>query len=37
MMYWRALQLGEPRILPDAEIARVKEKFAAYVRSAERA
>jgi L-fuculose-phosphate aldolase len=30
MMYWRALQLGEPRILPDDEIARVREKLAAY-------
>lgn len=30
MMYWRALQLGEPRLLPDDEIARVREKFATY-------
>lgn len=30
MMYWRALQLGEPRLLPDDEIARVRAKFAAY-------
>jgi L-fuculose-phosphate aldolase len=29
-MYWRAVQLGEPHILPDEEIARVREKFAAY-------
>jgi L-fuculose-phosphate aldolase len=34
MMYWRALQLGEPRLLPDDEIARVREKFAAYVSGA---
>ena len=30
MMYWRAIQLQEPVILDDAEIARVREKFAAY-------
>lgn len=30
MMYWRAIQLAEPVILNDAEIARVREKFAAY-------
>jgi len=30
MMYWRALQLGTPHILPDDEIARVREKFATY-------
>jgi L-fuculose-phosphate aldolase len=30
MMYWRALQLGEPRLLPDDEIGRVREKFAGY-------
>lgn len=30
MMYWRALQLGEPRLLSEAEIARVREKFASY-------
>ena len=28
--YWRVLQLGEPRLLPPAEMARVLEKFAAY-------
>jgi len=30
MMYWRALQLGEPKMLPEAEIARVRAKFASY-------
>lgn len=30
MMYWRALQLGEPSLLPDDEVARVREKFATY-------
>ncbi len=30
MMYWRALQIGEPRLLDAAEILRVREKFAAY-------
>jgi L-fuculose-phosphate aldolase len=30
MMYWRALQLGEPRLLSDAEIARVRKKFEGY-------
>ena len=29
-MYWRALQVGEPALLPDAEMARVLEKFATY-------
>jgi len=28
--YWRALQIGEPHILPDEEIARVLEKFSSY-------
>ena len=28
--YWRVLQLGEPRLLPPEEMARVLEKFAAY-------
>ena len=28
--YWRALQIGEPHILPDDEIARVMEKFSSY-------
>jgi L-fuculose-phosphate aldolase len=32
MMYWRAVQIGEPRLLPDAEIARVREKFSTYGR-----
>ena len=30
MMYWRAVQTGEPHLLSDAEIARVREKFSAY-------
>lgn len=30
MMYWRAAQMGQPRLLSDPEIARVKEKFATY-------
>jgi L-fuculose-phosphate aldolase len=30
MMYTRALQIGEPKILSDAEILRVREKFAKY-------
>lgn len=30
MMYWRAVQMGQPRLLSDPEIARVREKFAAY-------
>jgi L-fuculose-phosphate aldolase len=29
-MYWRALQIGEPVPLPDAEMERVLEKFATY-------
>jgi L-fuculose-phosphate aldolase len=29
-MYWRALQIGEPTILPDAEMELVLEKFATY-------
>ena len=29
-MYWRSLQLGEPTILGDEEMARVLEKFATY-------
>jgi L-fuculose-phosphate aldolase len=28
--YWRVLQIGEPRLLPDDEMARVLEKFADY-------
>jgi L-fuculose-phosphate aldolase len=28
--YWRALQVGTPRLLPPAEMARVLEKFASY-------
>jgi len=28
--YWRALQIGKPKILPDAEIKRVIEKFRGY-------
>jgi L-fuculose-phosphate aldolase len=30
MMYWRAMQLGEPKLLSGDEIARVREKFATY-------
>ncbi|OGR95312.1 MAG: fuculose phosphate aldolase [Elusimicrobia bacterium RBG_16_66_12] len=30
MMYWRAAQMGQPRLLSDPEIVRVREKFAAY-------
>lgn len=30
--YWRVLQLGEPRLLPAAEMARVLEKFGDYGR-----
>jgi L-fuculose-phosphate aldolase len=29
-MYWRALQVGEPKLLPQAEMARVLEKFEGY-------
>ena len=28
--YWRALQIGEPNLLPDAEMTRVLEKFKTY-------
>ena len=28
--YWRALQIGEPDLLSDAEMARVVEKFRTY-------
>ena len=28
--YWRALQVGEPNLLPDAEMAIVLEKFSSY-------
>lgn len=28
--YWRVLQLGEPRLLPDDEMQRVIEKFSGY-------
>lgn len=28
--YWRALQIGEPDLLPDAEMTRVLEKFKTY-------
>lgn len=28
--FWRVLQLGEPELLPDAEVAVVLEKFATY-------
>ena len=28
--YWRALQIGEPKLLPDAEMAVVLEKFRTY-------
>ena len=30
MMYWRAAQIGEPRLLSGADIARVRKKFATY-------
>ncbi|MBI4062002.1 MAG: class II aldolase/adducin family protein [Elusimicrobia bacterium] len=30
MMYWRAAQMGQPRLLSEPEVARVREKFAAY-------
>jgi L-fuculose-phosphate aldolase len=29
-MYWRALQIGEPSLLPEAEMARVLERFKGY-------
>lgn len=32
--YWRALQLGEPELLDDAEMARVVEKFRTYGKAA---
>lgn len=28
--YWRVLQIGEPRLLPEEEMARVLEKFSGY-------
>ncbi len=28
--YWRVLQIGKPKLLDDAEMARVLEKFAGY-------
>ncbi|MBI3297042.1 MAG: class II aldolase/adducin family protein [Elusimicrobia bacterium] len=34
MMYWRAIQVSEPRILSDAEVARVRAKFSTYGKSA---
>ena len=34
--YWRALQLGEPNILPDAEIERVLERFGSYGENAQK-
>jgi L-fuculose-phosphate aldolase len=33
-MYWQALQLGEPVVLPDDEMARVLERFEDYRRAA---
>ena len=30
MMYWRAVQMGQPRLLSDPQIAAVREKFASY-------
>jgi L-fuculose-phosphate aldolase len=30
--YWRALQVGEPQVLDDAEMARVHQRFASYGR-----
>ena len=30
MMYWRAVQMGQPRLLSDPQIAAVREKFATY-------
>ena len=30
LLYWQALQIGEPVLLPDDEMARVVEKFASY-------
>ncbi|MGQ0505507.1 MAG: class II aldolase/adducin family protein [Myxococcaceae bacterium] len=34
--YWRALQIGEPHILDDAEMARVHERFRSYGQSKKR-
>lgn len=31
--YWRVLQLGEPRLLPEDEMQRVLEKFKTYGQS----
>ena len=33
-MYWRALQIGEPALLSDAEMQAVLAKFATYGRAA---
>lgn len=30
MMYWRAVQMGQPRLLSDPQIAAVREKFSTY-------
>jgi L-fuculose-phosphate aldolase len=35
--YWRALQIGQPVLLDDQEMARVLEKFAGYGQNAQRA
>ncbi len=35
-MYWRALQVGEPTLLDDAEMRRVLARFASYGRPAQR-
>jgi L-fuculose-phosphate aldolase len=35
-MYWRALQIGEPRLLPDDEMRVVLEKFRSYGQGAAR-
>jgi hypothetical protein len=29
-MYWRALQIGPPTVLPEEEMARVLARFAVY-------
>jgi L-fuculose-phosphate aldolase len=34
--FWRALQIGEPNVLSEAEMARVMEKFQSYGRPAKR-
>jgi L-fuculose-phosphate aldolase len=34
--YWRALQVGKPHVLPDAEIQRVMEKFKGYGQKGEK-